>query len=540
MSGMTHQTESVSKMIQKPLAMGAEVEYSMSAGNRGVSTRKNRLHGRMLDAIAGRHRWLPDLHSPYGIYLDNGSRYYLDSGYHNEFCTPEVETPRQIAIYDRAAERILLDVKAALMADPNPVDVSITKHNVNFTLPDQVSWGQHEAYTCWVSLEQAAAELIPHLVSRIPYAGAGCLSADPAGVGFELSQRARHMKRTLGRETMHDRAIFCTRGKSSDQSTAGWTRTNLICKDSQRCSFGMYLSFGVTGLLMMIVNRGHRLGRKMQLCDPVAAMQCFSRDPSLRVAVPLVNGGRASALQIQRYYLEAARPHVESGDYPEWTVEVFSHWSQTLDALEADPNRLARRLDPFLKRQLFQHQLDREGIGWQEFHRSLQQLDRLRRIADEPVVAAFLKQDPRQLDSDRQQALKVLASDPQANRCSLERLRFVVRMQAIELNFHELGGLFDQLDAQGFVDHVVIEPADVERAMHAPPPGRRAEARGKIIERYHGQTWACSWDTAVHMQDGSHIDLSDPFSPEWKAEKPDSKPASRPSAIESLLSRIPF
>ncbi|MCH8921535.1 MAG: proteasome accessory factor PafA2 family protein [Planctomycetes bacterium] len=99
--------------------------------------------------------------APTGIYIDNGSRYYLDSGDHNEVSSPELSTPRQIAVYDRAAEQMLLRAKAALMKRSKPIDICITKNNVNFSMPDRAAWGQHEAYTCWISLA-AAATRPPH------------------------------------------------------------------------------------------------------------------------------------------------------------------------------------------------------------------------------------------------------------------------------------------------------------------------------------------------------------------------------------------
>ncbi len=455
---------------------------------------------------------MPDIRNPSGIYIDNGSRYYLDSGNHNEFCTPELSTPRQIAVYDRAAERILLRAKAALRAKTDGIDICITKNNLNFSMPDQASWGQHEAYTCWLPLEAAALQLIPHLVSRIPYAGAGCLSAHAAGMGFELSQRARHMTRPDGVETTRDRAIFCTRAwKSSDVSAAGWTRTNLISKDSQRCSFGMYLTYGVTGLLFMIMNEGHKIGGDVQLKDPVAAMRAFSLDPWLRTEVALANGKRATAIDIQRAYLREAQPRVESGAYPAWAFEVLGHWAATLDQLESDPLQLADRLDTYIKLRIFDHQLTRASLTWSTLHEALKILGKIRRSAPESVVSAVLNEDASDLDGEQAALYRRLGKSRELKRVGLDRLRFAVRLQAVELNYHELGGLFDQLDAAGQVDPVVVAPEEVEYAIHHPPSGGRAEARSKSIAEFHGQPWACDWEYVVNQTDEKWVDLRDPF-----------------------------
>ena len=499
-------------MATKPFLMGAEVEYSMSNSRVEHRSRLLHLHEWMLEAIRTEHHWLQDAHTATGIYLDNGSRYYLDTGYHNEFSSPELTTPRQIAVYDRAAERILLRAKASVRARRG-WDIGITKNNVNFGLSDGAAWGQHEAYTCWIPLMAAAAPLIPHLVSRIPYAGSGCLSGHPHGMGFELSQRARHMTCVTGEQTTHARAIFCTRAsKPRDTSTSGWTRTNLISKDSQRCSFGMYLSYGVTGLLFMILNEGHPIGGRMQLQDPVAAMRTFSLDPTLRVRVPLAQGGEATAIDIQRDYWSETRPYVESGHFPDWTSEVWEHWGTTLDRLETNPFQLATRLDTYLKLAILDRQLQRASMSWSTLHRALRVLEELRRCAPEPWVRAVLDGTHHRLGRKGQDLYDRLGLPTTLRETGLDSLRFAVRLQALELNYHELGGLFDQMSAAGQIDAVVATPEEIEHAVHNPPPGGRAKIRSECIAEYQGEPWLCDWSYVVRHDKQEWVDLREPFS----------------------------
>jgi len=501
--------------MTKPFLMGAEVEYSMSVAQRPDEHSRVYLHLQLLDAIRAVHHWLDDCHAESGLYLDNGSRYYLDAGCHNEFSSPELFAPQQVATYDRAGEQILLRAKAAVAAHAAGMNICITKNNVNFHLPDRAAWGQHEAYTCWTSLDTVATWLIPHIVSRSPYAGAGCLSSHPQGMGFELSQRARHMTRLKGTETTHDRAIFCTRAwKPTDVSEAGWTRTNLICKDSQRCSFGMYLTYGVTGLLFMIANEGHEIGSRLALQDPVAALRTISLDPFVQTPVPLANGKQATAVDIQRAYLAEARPYVESGDYPDWTYEVLGHWAETLDRLETDPLSLADRLDTYLKLTIFDRQLVRAATNWAALRRSLETLERMRNIAPEFVVQAVLGERAGDLTNDYKVFYDHLRQCIQGEPGGMDSLRFAVRLQALELKYHELGGLFDQLAASGCVDPVVVAAEDVEHAIHNPPAGGRAEIRGKSIVQYHGQPWACDWQHLINHHEKKWIDLRDPFKPQ--------------------------
>lgn len=543
-------------MPLKPLLMGAEVEYSMPSrfpsGNpqRGTSSsrrlarmrlRGSRCHSLLLEAIREEHHWLPDIRSPGGIYIDNGSRYYLDSGNHNEFSSPELSTPRQVAIYDRAAERILLRAKANLLAKSDPIDICITKHNLNFSMPSQASWGQHEAYTCWIELKDAAKQLIPHLVSRVSFAGAGYLSSHAAGMGFELSQRARHMTRAQGMETTHNRAIFCTRAwKPSDVSELGWKRTNLISKDSQRCSFGMYLTYGVTSLLFKVINEGHQLGSTVQLENPVAAMRAFSLDPWLQTTVQLSSGKQATAIDIQRAYLHEVQPFIEGGDYPEWAYEVHQHWAATLEQLESDPMQLSDRLDTYMKLSIFDHQLTRASMTWASLRQALEALDRLRKAAPEVVVSALLNESDENLDTSHSLLFKQLRESAEWKRCDLDELRFAVRLQAVELNYHELGGLFDQLNANGQVNSVVVASEEVQHAIHNPPKGGRAEARSKSIEELHGQPWVCDWQYVVNQTEEKWIDLRDPFTNERKTTSSKGRflGRKRPSELDDLLTRL--
>ena len=105
-----------------------------------------------------------------------------------------------------------------------------------------------------------------------------------------------------------------------------------------------------------------------------------------------------------------------------------------------------------------------------------------------------------------------LATSDDLKHGGMDCLRFAVRLQALELNYHELGGLFDQLAATGHIDPVVIAAEEVEHAIHNPPAGGRAEARGQSIAEYHGRSWMCDWQHLVNHEENKWVDLRDPFS----------------------------
>ena len=45
------------------------------------------------------------------VFLENGARFYQDTGCHPEYATPECASPRQLIVYDKAGERILEDLQ---------------------------------------------------------------------------------------------------------------------------------------------------------------------------------------------------------------------------------------------------------------------------------------------------------------------------------------------------------------------------------------------------------------------------------------------
>ncbi len=523
----------------KPFLMGFEVEYSMSARHGDQPLTHGKIHELLLSAIRQRHCWLRDARNGAGIYLDNGARYYLDVGGHNEFCSPELMTPRQVAVYDRAAEQILIAARDHAMRRHWPLSINITKNNVNFGMSDDATWGQHESYTCWASKNAVARQLIPHLVSRIPYAGAGNLCADPRGMGFELSQRARHMTREMGSKTTQDRAIFCTRGfDRSENGNQGWTRLHLICKDSQRCSFGMYLTYGTTALLLMILNQGYRIGYKLRLADAVSAMRTLSLDPWLKSRVPLQDGRRLTAVEIQREYLTEAESYVANGEFPDWASEVIADWTHTLDQLESNPMRLSQQLDTYLKFALFDHQLQRAGYDWKQLAAALQVTEQMRRAASETVLQALLNESPRRLDREARVVYAGLAKHLRANCIGAEQIRFALRLQALELKYHELGGFIDQLAMAGRVDHLDVTPDEVRLAMHQPPDGGRAAARSRCINSRSGDTsWICDWQGVVDRSNATWYDMRDPFA---NADQLITLSRAEPISLHPLAHMIPF
>jgi proteasome accessory factor A len=527
----------VSNAQAKPFLMGAETEYAVSGrGPEGLLDQEE-VYEELVAVIKEEHAWVADRSGYRGVFLEHGGRLYLDYGSHPEHATPECHTPAQVACYDKAGEALLDSARLRLRARNPRLEVTVVKSNLDPVDPDDVTYGTHESYTSWVTPDVSAPQLLPHLASRVFYAGAGALTAHPQGHGFELSQRARHLTSVRGHNTTGDRPLFGTRiRKDSDRGSEGWTRVHLISKDSQRAPFGIYLTYATTGLLIDLINRGHTVGRGLTLVNPLLAVQAFSRDPWLRARARLADGREMTALEIQSCYLEECARALAQGGLPEWAAEAVRHWRQTLEAAAKGPLALARRLDAYCKLFVYEHELVRAGYDWHDLRMALQALARLRNGYDASVVAAVVAGSPAGLSEEEAPAYgPALAESGVAGARQLERLRFAVRLQALDVNYHQLGGLYDRLRDARRVEHVVVTAADVDRATREPPPGGRAALRGGWIKAHAAEGfWGGDWQYLWHPPTAQCVDLRHPFAPDLRVRHLEMPPGVEPARADVL------
>lgn len=517
------------------MLMSAETEYSVAAFKSQREVPKETLHNELTAAIRKKYRYLPDANGHVAIYTENGSRLYLDAGGHPELAQPEVLSPREVAHYDKAGERLMADAARRLSAANPGMELSVVKNNIAGFAPDDASWAQHSSFMCWIPLEQAAGQILSHLVTQLPFAGAGCLSANSNGFGFELSQRARHFVKAVGSETTHDRPIFCTRiRKQLDVSTDGWVRAHMICKDSQRMSFGTYLSFATTGLIFHFMNQRRNFENRLTLADPVQSIRAVSVDPWLKTRLKLADGGEMTPLEIQFEYLEQCERFQNGGNGPDWGSEALRHWRETLETLEQNPMRLAGRLDPYMKLALFDHELARANFTWSQLRSALEQLYYMRSRFVLKAMNHLIERHHDAIPAEYQSAFAQFKSrypnyDP-------DLLRFAGRMQVLEHQYHTLGGLYDQLGQAGYVERVVLTEDEIQRAITEPPQGSRAALRGQCIRQFHGSpNHVCDWEFILNTADNTSIDLRNPFETELKTLQEDQKPLTRQSILQRIL-----
>src|SRR2546430_6704260 len=81
------------------------------------------------------------------VFLENGARLYLDTGFHPEYATPECDNITDLVIHDKAGERILegllVDADRRLREEGIAGDIYLFKNNTDSA---GNSYGCHQKY----------------------------------------------------------------------------------------------------------------------------------------------------------------------------------------------------------------------------------------------------------------------------------------------------------------------------------------------------------------------------------------------------------
>lgn len=472
------------------MLFGMETELAFAARPRegGSSPEVERLLGELFALARDRVPSLPEDHGV-GMFLANGARFYLDRGDHPEVCTPECQSPAELVCWQLACERILAELATELEKLHPDALVSLYRCNVDYS-GNRETWGCHESYQHGRSHAEMAPQLIPHLVSRLVYTGAGGFDNTREKLEFLLSPRVPHLVHEVGADTP-ERGIYNTRDEPL--SGGGFNRLHVICGESLCSELGNYLKLGATALVVRLVDAGVCRGSELALDQPLRAMRAFARDPSGRARAKLVDGRRLRAIEIQAEYLAMVEAQLGAAFMPPWAAALCARWRRVLEQLESGPESLATTLDWAIKHALFGDRMQRARAGAGDLLRSF-------------GVGAEL--------------------------CE------------IDTRFGELSdrSLFHSLDLAGLLTHRIPERGSVEDAMLEPPAGARAQARGRAIRELHAERgrYRCRWDAIHDRQEPRYLDLRDPFAPEacWREPATRRRSAQREPAEAGYLTRI--
>src|ERR1700754_3516424 len=394
----------------------------------------------------------PTLHNPVDSELDdlgaanviltNGARLYVDHA-HPEFSTPEVTTPRDVVVWDKAGERVMEEAAMRAASVPGAPRIQLYKNNVD---NKGASYGSHENYLMARSTTFPAivAGLTPFFVTRQVICGAGRVGIGASGdeAGYQLAQRSDYIEVEVGLETTLKRGIINTRDEPHADADR-YRRLHVIIGDANLAETSTYLKLGTTALVLDLIEDGPAHGidlSDLTLARPVHAVHAISRDPSLRVAVALADGRELNGPALQRIYLDRAAKLVDGRDHDARAAHVVETWAHVLDQLERDPMECAELLDWPAKLRLLEAFRHRENLSW---------------------------------------------SAP--------------RLHLIDLQYSDVRldkGLYNRLVARGSMKRLVTEE-EVRAAITTPPSDTRAYFRGRCLERYPSAIAAASWDSVI-------------------------------------------
>ncbi len=369
--------------------------------------------------------------------LVNVARYYVDHA-HPEYSCPEVTSPHELVVHERAGERIVeISRREACAQLPSDTQMLVHKNNSDHK---GNSYGSHENYLMdrRTSFKQIVEHLLPFFASRQVYAGAGKVGSENRAhpCEYQLSQRADFFETEVALDTMVKRPIINTRDEPHADREK-YRRLHVIVGDSNMSEYTIWLRQGATAIVLAMIEDG-AIDKDLALRDPVRGIKEISHDPTLRRTVELQNGRKLNGVQLQREFLELAIRYTERKPLADWAPEIVREWGVVLDALERDPYELADRIDWVIKKSLIERFMERKGIDWRS---------------------------------------------PQA--------------QMMDLQYHDLRpdkGLYYVLERQGQVRRVVTDE-EIQRAITEPPEDTRAYFRGQCLKRYGNEVFGVNWDS---------------------------------------------
>jgi proteasome accessory factor A len=379
------------------------------------------------------------------VFLENGARLYLDVGAHPEYATPECATPLEAVVHEKAGDRIVAELARTtaeqLAHDGVDGTLRVFRNNTDFA---GNSYGSHENYLVERTgdFQRLADALIPFLVTRQIFAGAGKVLATARGPRYVLAQRAEHIWESVSSATTRSRPVINSRDEPHADADR-FRRLHVIVGDSNMSEFTTWLRIATCDLVVRMAEERPTDLPDIAVADATRAIRDVSTDLQGRGEVALEDGRRLTALDVQSAYLEAVERFL-AAHHPDDDAasEVTREWRSVLETIEQDAMRLHRRLDWVAKLTLIEAYRARHGVG----------------LSD-------------------------------------------ARVAMLDISYHDLSeatGLYHLLVRQDRMDRLVTDET-IEQARTTPPARTRAALRGRFVAaaRASGRDFTVDW---VHLK----------------------------------------
>lgn len=395
------------------------------------------------------------------VFLPNGGRLYLDVGSHPEYATAECDNLSDLIKQDQAGDRIVeeLAVSAEIRLNAEGINGQIHLFKNNMDAAGN-SYGCHENFSVSrkKNFEEVTESIIPFLITRQIFCGAGKWISSSKGANFQISQRAEHMWESVSSATTRSRPIINTRDEPHADPDE-YRRLHIIVGDSNMSETTTVLKVATTELMLRAAELG-LLKDKFTIENPIKTIREISNDLKFRNSFRLSSGREITALQMQNemYNIVLSMPGLdEILDKPFYRY-ALNLWRRSLDALESqDFSLVDKELDWMIKRKFMNSYKEKHQLN--------------------------------DMDS---------------------------RLILLDISYHNIRkdrGLFYILEKSGMVK-TLITNNDVNSAMENPPETTRAALRGRFIKvaQEKKRDFTVDWvNLKINDQQQSSIACKDPF-----------------------------
>ncbi len=289
------------------------------------------------------------------VFLANGARLYLDVGSHPEYATPECDSIYDLVVHDKAGERILEQLLASaeqrLREEGIRGVIYLFKNNTDSA---GNSYGCHENYLTSRrdDFSHYAEVLIPFLVTRQIYAGAGKVLQTARGAMYCTAQRAEHIWEGVSSATTRSRPIINTRDEPHADAER-YRRLHVIVGDSNMSEYATFLKVGAASILLRMLEEPPWCMRDMTLENPIRAIREISHDMTCSAGCASPTAGRRARSRSRASTSSGAALRGEARPQPLET-KALAMWEHCLTTIARDPLELDRECDWVIKYKLIE------------------------------------------------------------------------------------------------------------------------------------------------------------------------------------------
>ena len=395
------------------------------------------------------------------VFLPNGGRLYLDVGSHPEYATAECDNLSDLIKQDQAGDRIVeelaVSAETRLNAEGIKGQIHLFKNNMDAA---GNSYGCHENFSVSrkKNFEEVTESIIPFLITRQIFCGAGKWISSSKGANFQISQRAEHMWESVSSATTRSRPIINTRDEPHADPEE-YRRLHIIVGDSNMSETTTVLKVATTELMLRAAELG-LLKDKFTIENPIKTIREISNDLKFRNSFRLSSGREITALQMQNemYNIVLSMPGLDEILEKPFYRYALNLWRRSLDALESEDYSLVdMELDWMIKRKFMNSYKEKHQLN--------------------------------DMDS---------------------------RLILLDISYHNIRkdrGLFYILEKSGMAK-TLITNNDVNSAMENPPQTTRAALRGRFIKvaQEKKRDFTVDWvNLKINDQQQSSIACKDPF-----------------------------